>query len=366
MTSKPFAPARIVGGSVLVERKPFYNGGVHHFRGVEIIAEASNEARLPMPRAPYRVPSPAPPPTSRRVEVCEAMLLLGKETASVDAFHEVVVQLASLDGSLAPRVLHVFGREGRAHAMVLEQLQGAKVLDLLEGLRERGERIPIPVALAIAQELVPLWQAAGSTTLWVGSNDVILSPTGRVRVRPWVPTEFQLLDDISGDVPSSLQVVCCMPPESIKDEQYGERSRVYALGMLLYEMLVGGFPELYTLETVPEIVQWAHEGLPPVQVLRSDLPLPVAAFVNRARAPDPGDRFESWSELTAALEAVRSSLAPTTAEQLAAWLRSLPAELRPELEPPIDLAALGDWRSLPHSGYEPVARPGSPSDGGVG
>ena len=89
MTSKPFAPARIVGGSVLVERKPFYNGGVHHFRGVEIIAEASNEARLPMPRAPYRVPSPAPPPTSRRVEVCEAMLLLGKETASVDAFHEV-------------------------------------------------------------------------------------------------------------------------------------------------------------------------------------------------------------------------------------------------------------------------------------
>lgn len=365
MRSAPFVPARVVGGSVLVERKPFHDGGVLHFRGVEIIAEAPSVVD-PTVRGPYRTPSPAPPPTTRRVEVCEALLLVGREAQSVSAFQEVVAQLASLAPSPAPRVLQVLAREGRARALILEQLQGAELYDLVRGLHERGERIPVPLALAIAGDLIPLWQVAGSTTIWVGSADVVLSPLGRVRVRPWVPTEFHLLDDLSGVMPSSLQLVCNLPPESIPSGRRDERSRTYALGMLLYEMLAGGLHGIDDICTLPELVQWIRAGVRPIQEVRPDLPPAVATFVSRAIARDPADRFAAWSELSVALDAVRSSLAPTHTGELATWLRSLPAELRPEVEPPIDIAALGDWRRLPRASYEPLAWPGSPSDGGVG
>jgi hypothetical protein len=149
-----------------------------------------------------------------------------------------------------------------------------------------------------------------------------------------------------------------LPYLAMCDEPYTDQFKrdIYMLGVLLYEMLVG-LPFTYDGLSLSQAIERKRDPLSPVEKLRHDLPPYVAAFVNQAVAHDPLDRFGSWRELTAGLAAVRSTFDPMGQEELAAWLQSLPTELRPAAEPPLDSSALGDWRQLPHSGYVPVPRP---------
>ena len=78
------------------------------------------------------------------------------------------------------------------------------------------------------------------------------------------------------------------------------RSDIYALGCVLYEMLVGRPPYAgATRELIA--VQQAAASAPSVRAARPDVPPYVAAAIARALAPAPADRFATAQELGSAL-----------------------------------------------------------------
>jgi TolB-like protein/tetratricopeptide (TPR) repeat protein len=92
-----------------------------------------------------------------------------------------------------------------------------------------------------------------------------------------------------------------MSPEQVAGESSVDvRSDVYSLGCLAYELLVGGPP--YTGSTAQEVVA-GHltKPIPPVRERRPEVPRGVEAVVQRALAKDPGDRFQTVTEMTEAL-----------------------------------------------------------------
>jgi len=101
----------------------------------------------------------------------------------------------------------------------------------------------------------------------------------------------------------SLGTPLYMSPEVSAGEEAGPRSDTYALGCMLYEMLVGEPPYLGT--TVQAIMsKHVTHAIPSPASLRPGLPVSVDRAIQRALAKAPQDRFPTAGAFATALEAV--------------------------------------------------------------
>jgi len=102
-----------------------------------------------------------------------------------------------------------------------------------------------------------------------------------------------------------------MSPEQVQgDKNIDGRSDIYALGVLLYQMISGKAP--YHGDT-PAKVMMMHvlEPVPNILEVKGDLPVGCQDIITRAMAKDPEDRYGTTGELAAALENVAKGLPPS-------------------------------------------------------
>lgn len=103
-----------------------------------------------------------------------------------------------------------------------------------------------------------------------------------------------------------------MSPEQVQgDKAIDGRSDLYAMGVLVYQMLTGQAP--YQADT-PAKVMLMHilEPVPSILDRRVDLPDGCQEIIARAMAKDPCDRYNTILEFAEGLEAVASGKAPAT------------------------------------------------------
>ena len=100
-----------------------------------------------------------------------------------------------------------------------------------------------------------------------------------------------------------------MSPEQALSQDVDGRSDIYALGCVLYEMLVGEPP--YTGPTAQAIIaRRLSEPLPSLRVVRETVPLAVEQAVAKALARTPADRFATAGQFGAALLTSMEGSAP--------------------------------------------------------
>jgi len=92
-----------------------------------------------------------------------------------------------------------------------------------------------------------------------------------------------------------------MSPEQIREDRtIDERSDVYSLGCVLYEMLTGAPPFLG--RTVTDLVMKILRTPPsPVSTVNPTVPPAVEQVIGRALAKAPADRFPTMRQFAAAL-----------------------------------------------------------------
>ncbi len=94
-----------------------------------------------------------------------------------------------------------------------------------------------------------------------------------------------------------------LSPEQVRHEPFDHRIDVYALGVMIYQMLAGDVPYA---ETSPPLQAAMHATapIPSIRRKRPDLPEAIEGFIRRALAKQPDERYQSAGALAAALKNV--------------------------------------------------------------
>jgi WD40 repeat protein len=90
-----------------------------------------------------------------------------------------------------------------------------------------------------------------------------------------------------------------LSPEQIRTEEVTPRSDIYALGVLLYEMLTGQHP-FEDAKATALLLKHLSDPLPPLRDLLDDIPDGVEKVIQRATAKDPAQRYSDVPTLAAA------------------------------------------------------------------
>jgi serine/threonine protein kinase len=103
-----------------------------------------------------------------------------------------------------------------------------------------------------------------------------------------------------------------MSPEQAQGTAIDARSDIYALGIVLFELITGREP--YQAETpMSVLLKHLNEPIPPLEQFREGVPKSVQAVIEKATAKDPDARYSSATEMAQAFAAALNSAAASNA-----------------------------------------------------
>ena len=125
-----------------------------------------------------------------------------------------------------------------------------------------------------------------------------------------------------------------MAPEQAFGLPVDPRTDLYAVGLVLYEMLTGRVP--FEADTPSAaLMKQAYEPPPPPRTLNPELPVEVEHVLLKALAKDPGDRYQDAEAMARAIRAVSGELPARVAPPAKA-----PAEEAPATGGPVGEASI--------------------------
>ncbi|MBE7472784.1 MAG: hypothetical protein DPW09_12090 [Anaerolineae bacterium] len=203
-----------------------------------------------------------------------------------------------------------FDREDDISFMAMEFIDGPTLKDELQARQEAGR----PFSLKeIARIFIPLCSAIDYAHARqmihrdLKPANVMINQQGQV-----VLTDFGITRIIGGTQYTQTGALSGTPaymsPEQGQGQHGDERSDIYSLGVMLYEIVTGAVP--FDADT-PFVVILKHisEPVPPPSQIVPDLPKSIEQVILKAMSKEPANRYQRAGELAAALREA-TGLAP--------------------------------------------------------
>jgi eukaryotic-like serine/threonine-protein kinase len=276
-----------------------------------------------------------------------AIKLLADNLAADEAFRKRFLREARLAAQLAhPNVVQVYDSgeaDGRPY-IVMEYVEGETLADVLS---RRGRLPPaeaVELALQVCSGLEHAHQA-GLVHRDIKPQNLLIRGDGTVKI-----VDFGIARSSRGtrltETGSVLGTAAYLAPEQAAGEEVTPAADVYAVGVVLYELLAGRTP--HTAESLNQFLVLGHEqSIPELRELAPEVPAPLEDVVMRCLARIPEYRPPSAGALAASLSATSAEL-PTAAA----------SRDEDTAEAPTRLAAPAGTRVAPTSetAVRPVAR----------
>jgi Tol biopolymer transport system component/tRNA A-37 threonylcarbamoyl transferase component Bud32 len=200
--------------------------------------------------------------------------------------------------------IHEIGEHDGLHFIVTEFIEGHTLRALI------GDGLAINQALEIAIQAAGALAAAHQVGIIhrdIKPENIMLRPDGYVKVLDFglaKLSERTVLRNDSGEDISWLDTspgivmgtVSYMSPEQVRGFAVDARTDIFALGVVLYEMLTGRKP--FAGETTSDVIAAILEREPqPLGQLRDEISYDLQRIVNKALAKDREWRYQSIKEL---------------------------------------------------------------------
>jgi beta-lactam-binding protein with PASTA domain/predicted Ser/Thr protein kinase len=231
-----------------------------------------------------------------------AIKILNDRHASDDSFVERFRREAKNAAGLShPNIVSVYDRgeaEG-TYYIAMEYLEGRSLKDRIvsEG------PLPISAAIEVTRQIlraVGFAHRRGIVHRDIKPHNVLLAQDGPGDGDPrFKVTDFGISRTTASQMTEAGSIVGTaqyLSPEQARGAPVDQRSDIYSVGIVLYELLTGKLP--FSGETPLEIAMKHLSEIPkPPSELRSEIPADLDMVVLRALAKDPEDRYQSAEEM---------------------------------------------------------------------
>jgi eukaryotic-like serine/threonine-protein kinase len=229
-----------------------------------------------------------------------AIKILDDRHAADEQFIERFRREAKNAASLShPNIVAVYDRgeaEG-TYYIAMEYLDGRTLKELLV----RFGTPPVKIAIGYTRQVLSALAFAhkyGLVHRDIKPHNVLVDSGGHVKV-----TDFGIARSEASQMTEAGSIIGTaqyLSPEQARGAPVDQRSDIYSVGVLLYELLTGAVP--FTGDTPVEIAMKHLSAVPePPSKKRPDVPRGLDLAVVRALAKDPEDRFQSAEEMDAEL-----------------------------------------------------------------
>ncbi len=227
-------------------------------------------------------------------------------TADADAIVARLLNEARAASALNhPNVCQVYdvGGEGRESWIAMEYVEGRPLSDMV-----RSAGLPMPEVTRLGMQIAEGLAHAHSRGVLhrdLKTANIVCDRSGRARI-----LDFGIARRLRGEVSKELSTTAVpvdpgfagtlayMAPEVVRGDTPDERSDLWSLGVVLYEMATGTRPfhGTHVVDMAAAIVR------DPATPLPDDVPAPFAAIVMRLLAKSPVERYATAGEAAAALQ----------------------------------------------------------------
>jgi serine/threonine protein kinase len=247
-----------------------------------------------------------------------AIKVLPSQLAESPEFAKRFQQEARIIAKLEhPHILPVFdyGESGGTTYLVMRYLDAGTLRDRME----KGRPLPLSEIDRLFSQLADALSYAHSFGIIhrdLKPSNALIDSQGNLFL-----TDFGIAKLLESASPRLTQTDAIMgtpayiSPEQAQAAKVNQRSDIYSLGIILYEMVTGRVP--FVAETpLAVILQHVSDPLPPPSTLKPDIPEAIEQVILKALAKKPEDRYNTVNEF------------------LSAWKRALEESKSPHVEVP--------------------------------
>jgi serine/threonine-protein kinase len=234
-----------------------------------------------------------------------ALKVLHRRFAEDEQFVERFRREASSAAGLShPNVVSIFdrGEWDGTYYISMELVEGRTLKDIV---REKGAAPP-EAAVDITLQILRAARYAhqrGIVHRDIKPHNVLIDDDGRVRV-----TDFGIARAGTSDITETGSVMGTaqyLSPEQAQGRPVDERADLYAIGIVLYELLTGQVPFDAEQPVSVALKQVSELPVPPANLVPA-IPPAIDAVVLHALEKEPDRRYQSADEFIAALETARA------------------------------------------------------------
>ena len=213
-------------------------------------------------------------------------------------------------------VIHELGiTETGRHFIAMEYIQGIT-------LRDQLSRGPLPTrqALNIAIQVATALSSAHASRIVhrdIKPENLMVRPDGYVKVLdfglaklteilPVPETPLQASKNVTTEAGTLMGTVKYMSPEQLREAKVDERSDIWSLGVVLYEMLTGSTP--FEASTPNETIAAIRAAQPPSLKFSDHIPGELRHVIGRALEKDRDRRYQTISKFAADLKELQAKL----------------------------------------------------------
>lgn len=223
------------------------------------------------------------------------------EFSSDSAFVEMFINEAKIAVTLShANIVQVFdlGRSDDSYFIAMEYVHGLDLAEMLSRAKARGMTIPVELAVYITSEVAkgldyahrrkdPNMNPLGIVHRDISPQNILISFEGEVKI-----TDFGIAWAMGAAWENEEAVkgkARYMAPEQARGDEVDRRADIFALAVVLYEILSGGHP--FRGRTEEEILALTQVGgFPPVAKVAPGTPAELGEIIDRCMSPEPDGR----------------------------------------------------------------------------
>lgn len=254
-------------------------------------------------------------------------------------FIDMFVDEAKLAAQLSHNnIIHIYdlGKTNGAYYIAMEYVEGHDLRTIMGRAMDRAHPMPVELALFVASKVAAALDYAhrkrdfddkelGLVHRDVSPQNVLISYEGDIKLCDFgiAKAASKASTTQAGALKGKLQY---MSPEQAWGRSLDRRSDLFALGIVLFEMLAGR--KLFSGDNEMSVLEQVREArLPSLPELNEDVSPEIEQIVLRALRKEPGERYQSAGEMARDLDQILYGFRPTpTSADLAIYMHRLYSE----------------------------------------